>query len=353
VLYKPDWDDAKRRLEAWYRCEIIDRCCVAVTAPKQGVTPREIPAPPTLEKRWLDVDYLFERGEEGFRRTFYGGEAVPVFRPELGPPAFSAWLGGELEFMPTTTWADRCIDSAEALADLNFDPDGRWWRWMQEMTDRAAERGKDRYIVAICDIHGGGDCLSMLRGPDEFCIDLALHPEETHAAERFLRNMWFEVCDDLLPRCVSGGQDGTCGFLGWGPGKTVPLQEDVFALISPQMAEEFFIPAIIEQAEYLDSAVFHLDGPESLPSLDLLLDIPALHGIQWQPGVAHRPMVKWIPLLKRIQAAGKCLHISSTPDQVETILGEVSSKGLFLHTSCKSEREARDLLRKVEDWTHE
>ncbi len=353
MFYKPDWDEAKRRIEAWHKCELVDRCCVAVTAPKEGVTPKEIPTPPTLEEQWTNADYLFERNEENFRQAFYGGEAAPIFRPNLGPHSFSVWLGGELTFQEETTWAEPCVESADGLADLHFRREHPLWRWMQETTSLAAERGKDKYLIAIGDIHGGGDCLSSLRGPDHFCMDLALHPDRVREGERLLRDMWFEVCGDLLARCVSAGQDGTCGFLGWGPGKTVPLQEDVFALISPQMAEEFFFPALIEQVEYLDSTIFHLDGPEALPVLDLLLDIPALQGIQWQPGAGHRPMVNWIPVLKKIQAAGKCLHISSTPDEVETILGEVSSKGLFLHTTCKSEREARDLLRKVEGWTHD
>ena len=36
MYYKPDWEQAKERMLAWWDHEIIDRACVAVHAPKRG-----------------------------------------------------------------------------------------------------------------------------------------------------------------------------------------------------------------------------------------------------------------------------------------------------------------------------
>ena len=36
MYYKPDWPGAKKRLEAFWNNEIIDRCCVAVFAPRKN-----------------------------------------------------------------------------------------------------------------------------------------------------------------------------------------------------------------------------------------------------------------------------------------------------------------------------
>ena len=69
----------------------------------------------------------------------------------------------------------------------------------------------------------------------------------------------------------------------------------------------------MEQAEYVDYAMFHLDGPEALPHLDLLLDIPNLNGIQWQPGFANYPMTRWISLLKGIQAEASAPSLRPDP----------------------------------------
>ena len=349
--FKPDWDEASARRAAWYQCEVIDRCAIAVTAPRDGATPNPPTKPPTLDEQWTNVDYQLDKAEERLRTTWFGGEACPDVRMNLGPHAISAWLGAKLVFMETTSWTEPIIDDWDTFGPLTFDPNNRWWQWMLTATQRAAERGAGRFITSICDIHGGGDAIASLRGNENFCMDLVLNPEHIRTAEAFLRAMWFEVCETLLDISTRRGQEGTGGFLGWGPGRTVPLQDDVLALISPAMVEEFLLQALVDQCEWLDSSVFHLDGPESLPSLDLLLDLPKLHGIQWQPGAAHYPMTNWIPLLRRIQQAGKCVHISAQADEVETLLAELPAAGLLIHTHCATEAEGHALLKKTADWT--
>jgi len=62
-------------------------------------------------------------------------------------------------------------------------------------------------------------------------------------------------------------------------------------------------------------------------------------------------MTRWIPLLKRIQAAGKSLHLSVWPHEIQTILEELKPEGLMLNTRVNSEAEAHDLLEKVDQWT--
>jgi hypothetical protein len=165
--------------------------------------------------------------------------------------------------------------------------------------------------------------------------------------------MWFEAFDELYGALTSCGQEGTGSWLSWGPGKAFPLAEDALALISPRHFQEFFYQAIIDQAAHLDTNLFHLDGPEALPALDLVLSVPRLHGIQWVPGHAHKPITKWIPLIRQIQSRGKCVVVEAEPREVETLLRELSAKGLQLQVECKTEREAQSLLRNAADWSHE
>jgi hypothetical protein len=145
---------------------------------------------------------------------------------------------------------------------------------MTRITKLGAQRFKGKGIVSITDIHSGGDGLASLRGTEEFLLDLMLHPEKIEECERFLRKMWFDVVEELFTLSTSEGQEGSSGFLGWGPGKVCPLQEDILAMISPPMFKRFFLDAIIEQTGYLTCSMFHLDGPEALPHLDLLLCFP-------------------------------------------------------------------------------
>jgi hypothetical protein len=52
-------------------------------------------------------------------------------------------------------------------------------------------------------------------------------------------------------------------------------------------------------------------------------------------------------VLKKIQRAGKNLQIILPAEEVETALENLSSKGLLIVTRCKTEADARELLRKA------
>jgi len=350
--YKDNWEEAKKRIEAWWHREIIDRVCMVVYAPKENVKRKEIKIPYTLEERWTNMDFLLESAEEDIRCTYWGGEALPAYMPTLGPNVFSAWLGCELKFAEGTSWTEPFIKDWNSFQGLKFDPDNKWWKWMTEMTERTAKAGKDKFLTGITDIHGGGDALSALRGTENFCMDLIEHPDKIKECQEFLKNFWFRVHKDLIALTQKYGQEGSCSWLGWAPAKTCPLQEDCLALISPKMFREFFRDAIIEESKYLDYSLFHFDGPQCIPHTELLLEIPTLNGIQWNQGAGHGPMTKWIPLLKKIQQAGKLIHISIGPTELETILTELSPKGLMIYAGTSSEEEAKALIKKAEKLTH-
>ena len=80
LAYKPDWEQTKRRYEAWWAHEAIGRAAMAVTAPK-GRPPSVVapPRPGTPEQYWTDLDYMSAVSEYRIARTFYGGEALPVW----------------------------------------------------------------------------------------------------------------------------------------------------------------------------------------------------------------------------------------------------------------------------------
>jgi len=350
--YKEDWEQAKKRISAFWHGEIIDRICISVRAPRANVKRKEIKPPDTLEERWTNMDFLLESAEENIRCTYWGGEAVPHYIPNIGPHFLAACLGCELKFAEGTSWVvEPLIKSWDGFQGLKFNPENKWWKWVCEMTERTAKIGKDKFLTAIHDLHGGGAALSALRGVENFCMDLIEHPEEVKKCLKFINDFWFHAYKKLFSLTQKYGQEGSYSWLGWAPGKTCYVQDDFIALISPEHFKEFFRDAIISQTEFLDYSIFHLDGPDCIKHLDLLLEIPSLNGIQWVPGAGHMPMTKWIPLLKRIQSAGKLLHINIDAQELETILSELSPKGLMIVTWVKSEEDAKELIKKAEKLT--
>ena len=99
-------------------------------------------------------------------------------------------------------------------------------------------------------------------------------------------------------------------------------------MISPDMFKEFILPELMEEIEWLDGkTIFHLDGPGALKHLDMLLEIPKLAGIQWVYGAGQPTAAYWVPVLKKIQAAGKLIHIHIVPEDLDVLLEEIKPEG--------------------------
>ena len=146
------------------------------------------------------------------------------------------------------------------------------------------------------------------------------------------------------------GNMGRRGSIGWAPfyceGRFATIQCDYICLIGPKQARRFALPAIDEEASYLDHCVYHLDGPGALVHLDDLLAIRGIDVIQWVPGDGKPPMIKWLDLLKRIQAAGKGLQIPASPEEVKLFHRELKPEGVLYCVNCSSVEEADGLI----DW---
>jgi hypothetical protein len=352
MLYKEDWEIAQERLLAWWEQEIVDRVCIQVTAPRAGVTRREIPVPETLEQRWTDLDYVVESQGELIRCTYYGGEAFPLFNPNLGPDIFAAFLGAPIHFAEDTSWVDPIITDWRQRPALALDADSPWWRMQMDLLARAHEAGRGRWITGIPDTHSGGDALSALRGRQQLCIDLVDNAGDVQAAMRELEPVVIDVYERYFPVIEYQQYGFSSGWLPvWSTGRANVIQCDFIALISPVMFERHFLDELALQARWLDRTIYHLDGTDCIRHLDLLFTIPEIRAIQWVPGAGAPPMPHWIPLLRRIQKAGRGLHLQTEPEHVETLLRELSPRGLLLNTHVDSEEEADDLIRHVARWT--
>lgn len=352
MLYKPDFEQACERMNAWWHQEVLDRVCIQVTAPQPNrVEPLQ---PRDLQQRWLDMDYVLAATETRIRGTYHAGEAFPMLMPNLGPDAFAAYLGAELIFADTTTYVKPLITSWDEIPSLEFDVSAAWWQKMESMCLQALEYARGKFFVSLPDGHGGPDALAALRKPQNLCMDLVDHPDQVLAALERLDNANLAYHDRLF-EIFHEYQDGGTGFVpAWGPGRTATSQCDFLALIGPQMGERFIRRSIACETEALDRSVFHLDGPDALVHLDMLLQIPGINAIQWVPGSGNPTAHHWLPYLKRIQQAGKGLWLTASgPQEVELLVRQLKPGGLMINTSVATPQEADELVAKVAGWTTE
>jgi len=117
LAHKADWEEAKERLRLWWSHDYFGRCALAAYAPRDNPPQRpRPPQPKTVEEKWYDLDAVAERNEYNFSRTFYGGEAIPMW--DAGYPGIAAiptMLGCPFSVDMSTGWHDPLLTNPDGF----------------------------------------------------------------------------------------------------------------------------------------------------------------------------------------------------------------------------------------------
>ena len=356
--YKCDIEESKRRVEAWWNHEIIDRVVIQVTVPRETARAGSAPSgaaregdQEVLRRYFTDPQTVIPRLQARLATTYFCGEAFPVMYPvSINMVAILGnYLGCPMRFVnENTTWSDPILDDWEQRPTYRFDPANEWWLITKRLLTAGVEQS-DGYYVGVPDLNGPTEMLSRLRSPQHLALDLYDHPQVIKPALAEINQVWYEywrACTEITQRL--GGNFHWMGI--WSDLPSTDLQSDFSCMMSPAMFDEYFLPFIDEQTRVVERTIYHLDGPGAVRHLDSLLSLPRLTGIQWVPGAGARPTVEWIPLLKKIQDAGKLVYAYCDKANVRRLLSELRPEGLMLITSCDSVREAERLLENVHSW---
>jgi hypothetical protein len=357
MLYKPDWEEVRQRLLAWWQGELTDRVVLQVTAPRAGAANGNQWNAFYLAQHLDDPERVLEEWEKYCRATFFGGEFVPALWTNLGPGVPAAYLGCKLRVTEDTIWFEPPGDvSLEEIIGKRLDPAEPLWAQTRRLTELSAERGRGKYLAGLTDLNSVFDIICHLRGTQRVLYDLMDRPETVKAACDHVNRIWIE-CYDTLSAILGRHMQGTANWMYlWFPGRGSDVQCDFSAMLSPAMFEEFVLPHLAGECRSLDQSIYHLDGPNQIPHLDLLLDLPELSGIQWVPGAGNpgTGSPRWFAMYRRILERGKRLLLQGMdPADVEGVLAALPARGLLIETKMDTEDQAQDLLKKAARWTHD
>jgi hypothetical protein len=231
-----------------------------------------------------------------------------------------------------------------------IDPDNGWWKFSEKIHRFAADAARGKSIPIIQALGGCADTLAAIRGTQNLLLDVMDCPDYVREFDLALMRLWIEVYEKVygITRESAEGSATWPGVCIWSPGRTYFSMCDFSYMISSKMFIDLFLPSIELQVNYLDYSMYHLDGVGAFKHLDVLLELPKLNGIQVVPGDGKPSALHYMDVLKKIQRAGKNLQIILPPEEVETALENLSSKGLLITTRCKTEEDARELLKRAE-----
>jgi hypothetical protein len=345
LKYKPDFEAAQERWDAFWRMEIIDRPTLFIRAPKDGVEPA--PPLPNLAELTMSFDEVARRAEACIANTYWCAEAIPYHFASFGPDQFAAFIGGELDNSRVefgTNWAKPFVEGWNEVLPLTLKEDAPIWRNALELCRTLARAGEGKFLVSVFDLHSNADLLSAVRCPERLCLDMVDAPDLIGRAMASARALYAPVFSKLAE---ASNQPAT-GYCGWLPfysrSPYATIQCDFLALIGPEHARRFVLPALEEEAAYLDHSALHYDGPGALVHCDDILAIPNIDVIQWVPGAGAPPLIEWMDLLKKIQKAGKGLHILCSAEESKIFHRELRPEGMLYEVPVGSEKEADELV---------
>jgi hypothetical protein len=351
---KPDFEQAMRRIEAWFAGEILDRPPVRFMAHNAAFNLGETEgkrSPEEQRVRWMDVERRvdeFARSVEGKR---YLGETFPVFEPNLGPDVYAAFYGAELEFGEVTSWSRPIVREWDDMQRLKLDFDNVYFRTVEDLMRCAIGRGAGKFLTGFTDLHPSVDCAMAWRGSEQLCMDLYDAPEQARQLIEIAVADFHTIYDRFHAILQDAGLPSVCwmGIPVWG--KFHVPSCDFSAMISTEHFVEFSLPAMRREVRPMTHNVYHVDGRGVARHLDVILAEPEIHAIQWvQEMGLSRPIMQWVPLIKRIQAAGKGVIVDLQVDELEPFMEAVEPRGIFLWIGAEGEDVQRAILKRLEQW---
>jgi hypothetical protein len=329
---------SQARFAAWWRGGLLDRPPVNFWLESQRPVGGPVPRHASLRERWLDVGFQVESAFANLSARPWMGDSVPSWMPNVGPDLTSTPFGAQLEFGEHTSWCQHTIAETSGWeAFLGTEPDfsNPYWKAIDAMIERAAERFGDRFYVAMPDLHGSFDILAGLRGPEDLCLDIVDAPDLVFQASLHAARAYAEAFRRFHKRLTELGQPGTTWTPYLHPGPAYVPSCDFWCLVSREIGERMIRPSIEIEMAQMERSIFHLDGPQALQHLDTVLALPGLNALQWVFGAGHGPASRWIDVFRRSLDAGKPIQVlAETVEDALTVLKAVGPKGVWITLCC-------------------
>jgi hypothetical protein len=354
--YKHNWDDAYKRVMAWWHNEETDRPVIFNSVPKpesrRNKLKRINPTSSEEAERFdIDPEVQLNNSRCGLENTLYLAESAPAakssFASLLGLLCVQA--GGRIGYAPQngTAW----LEEEKDLFDRPLPELSRPCKQLDFVTDMIHRNHKAYGFDVILGANPMIDplsTLSMMRGSDNFCMDLIDRPDDVKRWAKRLGELFRKAVESYrAARAVYGRREDMNWTSAWAPGDMDTLESDVSVMFSPEMFHEFAMPEAEYEASFFDYCIWHLDGTGQFKHLDDILSIPGLNAIQYVDEKRRDP-IEFADTWEKILRKGKSIIFSCDYHYAPALTKRLGPKGLaFGAWGCNSEADMDWLIKGV------
>lgn len=293
-----------------------------------------------MEDKYQDPQRIVDRYRFFCDTHAFLGESFPNLNVDFGPGSLAAYLGSEIGFKEDTVWFNKCLDGWDGVPKLQFDPENKWFKKHINLVKSCRELAGNDFYVDMPDLMENIDVLASLRGAQETLFDLLDEPEKVGERIQEVTDVYYDYYDRFYDaiKDEEGGNAYTV-FQIWGPGRTVKLQCDFSAMMSPEDFRKYIQPSLRTQSENVNHVLYHLDGPQAIKHMDALMEIDGIDALQWTSGDAgpDGTLPDWDVIYDKAIAAGKSIWVKVYSGEfedwirnVDRLVKKYGSHSLFL-----------------------
>lgn len=293
-----------------------------------------------MEDKYQDPQRIVDRYRFFCDTHAFLGESFPNLNVDFGPGSLAAYLGSEIGFKEDTVWFNKCLDGWDGVPKLAFDPENKWFKKHINLVKSCRQLAGNDFYVDMPDLMENIDVLASLRGAQETLFDLLDEPEKIGERIQEVTDVYYQYYDRFYDAIKDdeGGNAYTV-FQIWGPGRTVKLQCDFSAMMSPDDFRTYIQPSLKTQSENVDHVLYHLDGPQAIKHMDALMEIDGIDALQWTSGDAgpDGTLPDWDVIYDKAIAAGKSIWVKVYSGEfedwirnVDRLVKKYGSHSLFL-----------------------
>ncbi len=294
------------------------------------------PPPATTREFFFDWDIMLKQQLYSIKlHSTVKDDYIPNLFPYLGTGVLASAFGCELIYPENEQpWTKPIVFSPEDVYKLKEpEPVGGKLKDVLELTKFMVEKTNDQIPIRVTDIQGPLDTASLIWEYSSFLTAMYEAPEAVHTLLDMVTDliidfvpMQRELCGEFVPNHCPGV---------WVPdGYGLSISEDLVAVVSPHLYEEFAIPYNERIAKAFGGLHIHSCGNFSF-NYENIGKIEGLRGVDFGvtetsfPQIVEKLGGKCL-LVPRIGGCGRVASFSSTKEYLQYVLEHGNSLPLFV-----------------------
>jgi hypothetical protein len=282
----------------------------------------------------LDVDAFLEDYERHYNEIEQLDQgAFWTADPSTAIPWMEAFWGCDIIAGENSIVSHPCVRNIKDLDRLGFSMDNPWVEKYFEFVRKLNILSQGRFPVGQPIMRGQADVAGALLGQSELIFALYEAPDIMKGFFRKTAEALVRINEEMhrLNTPFHGGS--AMGFYHlWAPGKCIWFQDDLCALLSPDLYREFLLENEKLMCANYDYTLVHLH-PSSFYNLDNMLTNERLRVIQINKDVGGPSVEMMLPEFSKVLQTGRNLVIwgDLTVEEIKIVYDNLPPEGIFFN----------------------